>query len=92
MQANKVVDSIPRLAHATFPPSNRRSLAVLLDQLVNQLARVRDQDEPKAALGARVARSVDDDFVYLEGEVVDDCDMEADICIHDGRVFIRLIR
>lgn len=66
-------------------PSLPRILALLIDRLA-------DLGDGVATAGTvdAAASQWDDDYVYLEIQLPPRADLEADISIHDGKVFVRI--
>jgi HSP20 family molecular chaperone IbpA len=65
----------------------------LLTQLLEKLVRVRDRPDPADALhGPPVERREDEEFIYLEVGLPGVTGPDIDICIHEGRAFIRMER
>ncbi len=65
----------------------------LLDLLVNTLQRIRHNDSlPDARRGTAPKRWEDEGHVYLESNLSGVPGPEIDISIHEGIVFIRIVR
>lgn len=83
-------DSLPILrAPAARTPA--RSIPELLLDLLRGVAKL---DAPKPAKRAKTAvrRYRDAEFNYIEAAMPGLEGVEADICIHDGRIFVRVAR
>jgi hypothetical protein len=59
--------------------------------LVNRLTGLPNRKTAESPRGS-VHSYRDRDFEYVEVALVGADDVEADICIHDGRAFIRIVR
>lgn len=68
-----------------------RGLPGLMLELVDRLTRSPGRRLEKSALGT-VHRYRDQDFDYVEIALNGIDDVDADICIHDGRIFVRIVR
>jgi hypothetical protein len=63
-----------------------------LNRLVNDLARVRDDESVPVPHDLLNLRWEDDGYVYLELHLLSSPGLEADISVSAGRVFIRVAR
>ena len=68
-----------------------RSLPELMHDLVGRLSRASGRIALESPRGA-VHRYRDADFDYVEMALNGIDDVEADICIHGGRIFVRIVR
>ena len=82
--------SVPVSCMATF--DKRSTLTQLLSRLADQLAGIGDGIEPAGSSDPALARWADAEYVYLEADLPRGADLEADITVHDGKVFIRLVK
>lgn len=94
-----IESALTQLAPATLPPRTEESAgsraAALTRDLFVLLTQLRTRRAPRAGRGAarRGARVYRDrDFEYVEVAAPGLDDVEADICIHGGRIFIRVPR
>jgi hypothetical protein len=71
---------------------NRSLLTRHLDRLVDELTRVRDGKIPSGRTDPPPLRWEDDDYIYLEVNLSDCSDLDADISVWAGRAVIRLGR
>jgi hypothetical protein len=69
----------------------RRGLPDLLLDLVHRLTAPSGRKPVESPLGT-VHRYQDDDFDYVEVALRGIDDVDADICIHGGRIFARIVR
>ena len=91
MLNSPLVDSLPTLRTAPEGLVPSRPVPALLLDALKGLAGL----EPSRAMvrGRRAARRYHDaDFHYIEAAVPELDGVEADICIHDGRVYLRVAR
>ncbi|MDR3621906.1 MAG: hypothetical protein P4L85_21320 [Paludisphaera borealis] len=83
---------------STFPmvrplrdESPQRTLPDLMVDLVNRLTSLPGRKAVELPRGS-VHSYRDQDFEYVEIALTGVDDVEADICIHGGRVFVRIVR
>jgi hypothetical protein len=69
----------------------QRPIPDLMLDLVNRLTGLPNRKTAESPRGS-VHSYRDRDFEYVEVALVGADDVEADICIHDGRAFIRIVR
>ncbi len=83
-------DSLSLLRTATGRQSGRSVLDLLLD-LLKGLAAL-GESEPAGRTKPAMRRYRDAEFHYIEAAMPGLEGVEADICIHNGRIFVRVAR
>ncbi|MDG3004189.1 hypothetical protein [Paludisphaera mucosa] len=83
--------SLPALRPTSMEPSPRRSVAELVHDLLGGLARL-DARKGSRRLKQSVHRYHDAEFNYMEVALPGLDGVEADICIHDGCIYVRILR
>jgi hypothetical protein len=70
--------------------TERPTLVELFSDFVDQLSRIQKGKCSVECLDPTVALWGDDNYLYLEAELSRHISLEADVSIHQGKVFIRV--
>ncbi len=85
------VDSLPSLRPPSLERSSGRTVSELLLDLLKGLSAL--EVTRTLTRGRRTVRRYRDaQFQYIEAAVPELAGVEADICIHDGRIYVRVAR
>lgn len=75
----------------TDPNARRQIIGNLMTRVIDVM-----EGSPSPSIadhrGLKVERWSDDDCIYMEAQLPDSGNMEADVCIHDNKIYVRIVR
>jgi hypothetical protein len=83
-------DKMSVYAHISQTSPSHRTLLGLLGHMLVRMDRGRMGGSSSDPADPKGDRWDDDAYVYIEAQLPSGLDIEADISVHDGRVFIRM--